>query len=92
MRFSTKDEADLAMQELDNGELGGSMIALEVDASVAEGTKLIVHGVPDTVQNQDLKDYFAAAGTVKFAKVRPLTPEELAEWAAAEAAAAAWTE
>ncbi|CAE8616326.1 unnamed protein product [Polarella glacialis] len=69
VRFETMEEAESALEALDNGMLQGSRITLTSDPNSKDGTKLFVSGIPSGTEWQELKDFCQQAGRVAYANV-----------------------
>jgi len=70
IRYDDPMSAQHALETLNGSYLMGSPITVEVDPSSAEGTKLVVHGVPGGCAWQELKDHFKECGVVAYAGFR----------------------
>eukprot|EP00975_Prorocentrum_lima_P065013 12900869-Prorocentrum_lima.AAC.1 len=60
-----------AMGMLEGSVLGKATLAVSVDNSSKDGTKLIIRGLPVETQWQDLKDRCSQAGQVAFVAIKP---------------------
>lgn len=67
VRFSTSAEAQYATQTLNGSVLMGEKVTVEPDPASADNTKVLVHGVPQSAEWQELKDHFTQAGSVVYA-------------------------
>jgi len=82
VRYDNPSLAQVAVEKLSGSFLHGAALAVELDVSSKDGSKLFVHGIPTGCQWQELKDHFGQIGQVAFAgivgpcEVRMETPEE----------------
>lgn len=70
VRFETAQHALLAVQTLNGTFMRGSQIFLQVDPTVQDGSRLVVHNVAPGATWQELKEHFASVGSVTYAQVR----------------------
>jgi len=70
VRYDNPTHAKQAIGRLNGKPLAGSPLTIQLDPSSTDGSKLIVTGVPDTADWQEVKDHFAMIGQVAFADVR----------------------
>merc|ERR1719401_2801370 len=70
IRYDDPNHTMQALQMLNNSNLKGSNITVEMDPKSQDGTKLVVSGIPAGLQWQELKDHFSPIGTVAYAGVK----------------------
>lgn len=70
VRYDRREHAQRALELLDGSILAGSKIALTLDTSSKDGTKLFVSGIPLGIEWQELKDHFSPIGTVGYAGIK----------------------
>lgn len=73
VRYDLREHALQAVEELDGSILAGSKISLSLDAGSKDGTRIIVSGVPQGTEWQELKDHFSPIGTVGYAGIKGAT-------------------
>jgi len=82
VRYDNSSLAQAAVEKLSGSFLHGAKLAVELDVSSKDGSKVFVHGIPAGCQWQELKDHFGQLGQVAFAaivgpcEVRMETPED----------------
>jgi len=69
VRFEDPQHAQLALKTLNGSQIGSSQIFLSLDQNSTDHTKLVVTGLSPGTEWQELKDHFAAMGTVAHADV-----------------------
>lgn len=69
IRFADVQAAQASL-ELNDTEIAGAFIAVELDPRSKDGTKIVVRGLPLTVRWEDLKTHFSGCGQVAFANVK----------------------
>merc|ERR1712232_767701 len=72
VRYTDGAHAQLAINTLNGTQIGGSSIFVMAAPNSQDGTKLMVQGLPNGCQWQELKDHFAQIGSVAFAQVAPI--------------------
>jgi len=72
VRFEDPACAQQAQLLLNGSSIGGAEIAVKVDLTSKDGTKIIVTGIPLGIEWQELKDHFGAVGTVAFCNVKSI--------------------
>lgn len=70
VRFDTKGATMKALNMMNGKPLNGSPLELQLDPSSKDGCKLIVGGIPEGIEWQELKDHFSAVGTVAFTNIK----------------------
>jgi len=70
VRFETPQSAQRALRTMQNKMLLGSKLTLSMDPKSQDGTKLLVNGLPEGVEWQELKDHFASIGDIAFVDIR----------------------
>lgn len=74
VRMSSAEEASLAVQTLNGGQMSGSTLSVQLHGGSKDGTKLQVSGIPPGAAWQELKDLFGSCGTVMHADTAPIVP------------------
>jgi len=72
VRFNTAEAAQEALM-LNGTDLGGGIIAVQLDERSKDGTKVHVSGVPSSLDWGSLKTHFASCGKVEYANVKKVT-------------------
>lgn len=67
IRYDFPEDAQVALQAFDGAWYEDNQIRVIPDEASKDGTKLLVEGLPQHVQWQDLKDFFSAGGAVAYA-------------------------
>jgi len=70
VRFETPEEAQMAVESLDGSELEGATVSVMIDESSKDGVKVLLTGLPGSVNWQMVKDHCSQAGQVAYANVR----------------------
>lgn len=70
VRYVSAEAARRAVELFHQSPFNGSMISVALDPSCADGTKIIVTGMPAGLAWQELKDHFQQVGEVHFANVQ----------------------
>jgi len=73
VRYDDPQHAQRAIDDLHGSIIRETTISVEPDTCSADGTKLVVKGLPLNINWQELKDHFSLAGIVAFANIRPPT-------------------
>uniref|UniRef100_A0A7S1RY35 RRM domain-containing protein n=1 Tax=Alexandrium catenella TaxID=2925 RepID=A0A7S1RY35_ALECA len=82
IRFDSPDDAAFVVSELHGAVFevsgfGPNTMAVMMNQTSKDGTKVIVHGLPTGIEWQELKDFFKQYGQVAYAAVRqPLLPAQ----------------
>jgi len=69
VRYENPSLARVAVEKLSGSLLNGATLAVELDVSSKDGSKVFVHGIPAGCQWQELKDHFGQLGQVAFAAI-----------------------
>lgn len=70
VRFEDAESAANALQQLDGVPMNGTPLNLALDPASKDKTKLLITGLPDSVQWQDVKDHFKRCPNVAFVNIR----------------------
>lgn len=73
VRFEFPHFAELAVESMNGVPLNGSPLSLRLDEQSKDGTRILVEGIPDGVEWQELKDHFAQVGNLAFVNIRGAT-------------------
>lgn len=69
VRFDSNQSAALALKKMKGVKLQGCQLDLRLDANSKDGTKLLIAGLPEGIEWQELKDHFAAIGDLAFVNI-----------------------
>lgn len=70
VRYCIPSHAKVAVQRFNGKALYGSKLTVELDPKSSDQSKVLIHGIPDEAQWQEVKDHFSKVGEVAFAEVR----------------------
>lgn len=72
VRFKDTDSAHRAVDTLDGSTINGYEVQISLDPTSQDGTKIMVHGLPEGFDWKELKAFMGRVGTVAYANLRSM--------------------